>query len=68
MWMSNARHDIFALVINFLGNDWQPKHITLGIFEPTNIIGQTLAKKLTGLLNNYALRRKIIIYVKDEGF
>jgi hypothetical protein len=22
MWMSKARHDIFTLVINFLGDDW----------------------------------------------
>jgi hypothetical protein len=28
---------------------------------------QTLAKKLTELLDSYALRRKIIIHVKDEG-
>jgi hypothetical protein len=27
-----------------------------------------LAKNLTKLLDNYALRRKIISYVKDEGF
>ncbi len=32
LWMSKARHDIFALVINFLRDDWQPKHINLGVF------------------------------------
>jgi len=31
LWMSKAEHDAFALVINFLGVDWQPKHITLGL-------------------------------------
>ncbi len=67
LWMSKARHDIFALVINFLGNDWQPKHITFGLFEPIDTNGQTLVKKLTELLDNYALRKKIIAYVKDEG-
>jgi hypothetical protein len=46
MWISKAGHDIFALVINFLGDDWQPKHITLGHFEPTYTIGQILARKL----------------------
>jgi hypothetical protein len=30
--MSKGGHDIFALVINFLGIDWQPKHVTLGLF------------------------------------
>jgi hypothetical protein len=53
-------------VINFLRDDWELKHITFGLFEPTNTIKQTLAKKFTKLLNNYALRRKIITYVKDE--
>jgi hypothetical protein len=43
------------------------KHITLNLFEPTNTNGQTLAKNLTELLDNYALWRKIIAYVKHEG-
>jgi hypothetical protein len=30
--MSKVGHDIFALVINFLRDDWQPKHIIFGLF------------------------------------
>jgi len=67
LWMSKVGHDIFTLMITFLGDDLQPKHITLGLFEPTDITRQTSAKKLIKLLDNYALRRKIIVYVKDEG-
>jgi hypothetical protein len=37
------------------------------LFEPIDISGQILAKTLIELLDNYALRRKIIAYVKDEG-
>jgi hypothetical protein len=33
LWMSKGTYDIFALVINILGKDWQPKHITIGLFE-----------------------------------
>jgi hypothetical protein len=66
MWVLNVKHDIFALVINFLGNDWQPNHFTIGLFEPINTTRQTLAKRLTKLLDNYTLKRKIIAYVKDE--
>ncbi len=36
-------------------------------FEAIEISGQTLAKNLTKVLDNYALKRKIIAYVKDEG-
>jgi len=59
--LSKARHDIFALVIKFLGDDWQPKRITLGVFEPTSTTRQTLAKKLIGLLNSYALKKKLLL-------
>jgi hypothetical protein len=45
--MLKVGHDIFALVINCLGDDWQPKHITLGVFELTNTTALTLVKTLT---------------------
>jgi hypothetical protein len=41
--------------------------IPIGPFEPININGQTLAKNLIELLDNYALKKNIITYVKDEG-
>jgi hypothetical protein len=63
--MLKVGHDIFALVIIFLGVYWQPKHIALGLFEPRNTSEKTLAKNLIELLDNYALKRKIIAYVKD---
>jgi len=66
--MSKGGHDIFALVINFVGANWQPKHITVGLFEVIDIRGQTLDKNLTKLLDIYGLRRKIVAYVKDEGY
>jgi len=64
LWVSKVKHDIFALVINFVIVDWQPKYITLGLFEATNISGQTLAKNLIELLDNYALRRKIMFMLR----
>jgi hypothetical protein len=38
-----------------------------GLFESIHIIGQTLVKNFIELLDNYALRKKNIVYVKDEG-
>jgi hypothetical protein len=35
LWMSKGAHDVFALVIIFLGFDWKPKQVTLGLFETT---------------------------------
>jgi len=34
-WMSKGAHDVFVLVINFLGFDWKPKHVILGLFKAT---------------------------------
>jgi hypothetical protein len=33
LWMSKGAHDVFILVIIFLGSYWKPKHVTLGLFE-----------------------------------
>jgi hypothetical protein len=41
--------------------------VITGLFETIETIRQTLAKSLTKLLNKYVLRKKIIVYVKDEG-
>ncbi len=35
LWMSKGAHDIFALVIKKLGCDWQPKQVTIGLFNTT---------------------------------
>jgi hypothetical protein len=37
------------------------------LFEATKIIGQTLARSMTKLLDKYSLRKNMIVYVKDEG-
>jgi hypothetical protein len=42
--ISKGTYDNFALVINFLGTNWQPNHITIGLFEGMNTFGQTLIK------------------------
>jgi hypothetical protein len=60
-------HDIFALDINFWGTAWQPKNVTFGFFEATNISSQILAIKLINTLEKYNLKKKLVAYVKGEG-
>jgi hypothetical protein len=67
LWMSKGAYDIFALVINFFDENWQPKNVTIGLFEATETIGQALAKNLRKLLDSYGLNKKTIAYVKVEG-
>ncbi len=47
LWMSKGAHDIFALVMNFLGSNWQPKQVIICLFKATEINGQTLINNLT---------------------
>jgi hypothetical protein len=65
--MSKGAHDVFILLIKFLGSNWKPKHVTFGLFKVPKIIGQALARNLIELLDAYGLRNKNITYVKDEG-
>jgi hypothetical protein len=65
--MSKGAHDVFALVISFLNEEWKPQHITIRLFEANETIGQVMARNLIELLDQYNLRKKIVAYVKDEG-
>jgi hypothetical protein len=58
LWMSKGAHDIFALVVNILRVDSQPKHVPIELFEVNETIGQALAKNLIKLLDTYDLRKK----------
>ncbi len=64
--MFKGVYDVFTLVINFLSNDWQSKHVPISLFEATKIVIQTLAKSLTKLLDKYGLWKKNIAHAKDE--
>jgi hypothetical protein len=65
--MSKGTYDIFALVINFLDENWQPKKVTIGLFEIIKTTSQALARNLRKLLDSYGLGKKIIAYIKGEG-
>jgi hypothetical protein len=49
--MSKGAHDVFALVISFLNEEWKPQHITIGLFEANETIGQVMARNLIELLD-----------------
>jgi hypothetical protein len=62
--MSKSVVDIFALVINFLTLDWEPKHATFGLFEVKCITRINLVNQLQALFEEYKLINKNICYVK----
>jgi hypothetical protein len=67
LWMLMGAHDIFALIVNFNNENWQPKQVTIGFFEATKIIGRAMAMKLQALLDKYNLWKKILVHVKHKG-
>jgi hypothetical protein len=60
--MSKVVHDIFTFEIDFLGIDWQEKHVTFGFFEVENTFGMTLAKNLIELLKIIVLTCSVVTY------
>ncbi len=54
LWMSKT-HDVFTMVVIFWGENWMPKHIIIGLFQTFETLGQTLARNLQDLLEQYGL-------------
>jgi hypothetical protein len=44
-----------------------PKHITIGLFETFETLGQTLVRNVQDLIKLYGTQKNILGYVKDEG-
>jgi hypothetical protein len=60
LWMSKGALDTFALVINFVTLDLEPKHVTIGLFEAKGTTGINLGSQLQVLFEKYTLANKII--------
>jgi len=60
-------HMMFLPWWSILNENCQPQHIIVGLFKTNETTSQALARNLTKVLNQYALRTKIIAYVKNES-
>lgn len=58
IWMSKGMHDIFVVVVSFISNNWEAKHVTIGLFEMTDTCGITMVPKLQELLDMFILTKK----------
>jgi hypothetical protein len=67
LWMSKGAHDVFVVVINFVSNKWEAKHIIIKLFEVSNFSGVAMVPRLQQLLDKFFFTQKILAYVKDEG-
>jgi hypothetical protein len=46
LWISKGANDMFIVVVNFLSNKWEAKHVTIGLFEVSDISGVAMAPRL----------------------
>jgi hypothetical protein len=56
LWMFKWASDVFRFVINFLGENWMPKHIIINLFEAFKT-----SRSLQDLLEQYGLTKKILM-------
>ncbi len=38
--------DVLVVVMSFISNDWEAKHVTIGLFEASNTSSATMVLKL----------------------
>jgi len=57
----------FSVDCSFFNHNWEPGHITIGLFETTNTFGATMAIQVNDVLTTYGLNVKILAHVKNEG-
>jgi hypothetical protein len=50
LWMSHERFDTFALVMNYIYNNWELCHITINIFKVHETLRTTMVLQLKDLL------------------
>jgi hypothetical protein len=44
--MNKGTYDVFVMVVNFILENWEPKHVIIHLFEPYNTIGAIMAFQL----------------------
>jgi hypothetical protein len=59
--------DVFVVVMSFISNDWDVKHVTIGLFEVLNTSSATMVLKLQELLDKYSFIQKILVLLRMKG-
>jgi hypothetical protein len=44
--MLKGAQDVFVIVVNFISNDWEAKHVTIYLFEVSNTSDANMVLKL----------------------
>jgi hypothetical protein len=58
LWMFIHVHNVFIMVINFVSSKWEPKHMSINLFEAIETSGITMAPKPWAFLVVFPHREK----------
>ncbi len=53
---------MFVVVVNIISNNWEPKDVTIDLFEAFDIIETIMAFQLL-----FSFSQKFMVYLKDKG-
>ncbi len=59
--------DMFDVVVNFLSSNWEPKHVTIGLFKAIKTNGAATAIKLRALLDKFFLTNVFLHMLKTRA-
>ncbi len=66
LWMLKGAHNVFAMIVNFLSTNCEPKDVIIGLFKTHDMNETTMAMKLKEIFNKLGLTQKIVAYIKDN--
>ncbi len=53
LWMSKGTRDVFVVGVNFISNDWEAKHVTIELFQVSDMNSVAMVPKLQELLDRF---------------
>lgn len=54
LWTSKRPHNVFGVIVNFMLKNWEPKHITISLFQASYTINATMAFQFLQLLTSFS--------------
>jgi len=61
LWTTKGTSNTFFLMVNFLYDNCEPKHVKLRLFEASNTTNATLARQLHELLEKFDITKNKIV-------
>jgi len=54
LWMNKGPCNVFVVIVNFMLKNWEPKHVTINLFQAFYTINATMAFQFLQLLTSFS--------------